>query len=127
VPEDGGVNNATEPTGRIVLVRHGETEWSRSGQHTGTTDLPLTTVGEQQALLLRGALDPTDFGLVLSSPLARARRTAELAGFPDPVVEPNLTEWDYGAYEAHDGRDLGRTGQALGSLARRRAGGGDAR
>jgi broad specificity phosphatase PhoE len=106
VPEDGRVNNATEPTGRIVLVRHGETEWSRSGQHTGTTDLPLTDVGERQAVLLRGALDPADFGLVLSSPLARARRTAELAGFDDPVVEPNLTEWDYGAYEGRTTADI---------------------
>lgn len=100
------MNLSTEPTGRIVLVRHGETEWSRSGQHTGTTDLPLTEVGEQQALLLRRALDPGDFGLVLSSPLARARRTAELAGFPDPAIEPGLTEWDYGAYEGRTTADI---------------------
>lgn len=107
------MTDTREPTGRIVLVRHGETEWSRSGQHTGTTDLPLTERGEEQALLLRGALDPADFGLVLSSPLARARRTAELAGFPDPVIEPNLAEWDYGAYEGRTTADisaeLGRT------------------
>jgi probable phosphoglycerate mutase len=96
---DGGTVPATEPTGRIVLVRHGETEWSRSGQHTGSTDLPLTAVGEQQAMLLGTVLDAADFGLALSSPLSRARRTAELAGFPDAVVEPDLIEWDYGAYE----------------------------
>jgi probable phosphoglycerate mutase len=100
------MNDSSEPTGRIVLVRHGETEWSRSGQHTGTTDLPLTEQGERQALLLRGALDPADFGLVLSSPLGRARRTAELAGFAHAVVDPDLTEWDYGAYEGRTTADI---------------------
>ncbi|PSL36490.1 putative phosphoglycerate mutase [Labedella gwakjiensis] len=100
------MTDSTEPTGRIVLVRHGETEWSRSGRHTGTTDLPLTDIGEQQAALLRSALDPADFGLVLSSPLGRARRTAELAGFADPVIEPDLTEWDYGAYEGRTTADI---------------------
>ena len=105
-------HGTSEQTGRIVLVRHGETEWSRSGRHTGSTDLPLTSVGEQQAMLLGTVLDAADFGLVLTSPLVRARRTAELAGFPDAVVEPGLTEWDYGAYEgrttAEISAELGR-------------------
>ncbi|RWZ64773.1 histidine phosphatase family protein [Labedella populi] len=90
----------------MVLVRHGETEWSRSGQHTGSTDLPLTEVGEQQAVLLGTVLDAGDFGLALSSPLVRARRTAELAGFPEAVVEPDLIEWDYGAYEGRTTADI---------------------
>ncbi|RUQ99107.1 histidine phosphatase family protein [Labedella endophytica] len=106
MPEDGGVNDSTEPTGRIVLVRHGETEWSLSGQHTGTTDLPLTERGEEQARQLRAVLDPADFGLVLSSPLRRAQHTAELAGFTDVTIEPDLTEWDYGAYEGRTTADI---------------------
>src|SRR6476619_567752 len=66
------------PEGRLVLLRHGETEWSRTGQHTGTTDVPLTPAGEQAARSLAGALDGYRFSLVLTSPLQRARRTAEL-------------------------------------------------
>ena len=64
------------PQGRIVLVRHGKTEWSESGQHTGTTDLPLTEQGEADAATLASRLASFDFGLVLSSPLQRALRTA---------------------------------------------------
>jgi probable phosphoglycerate mutase len=86
------------PEGRLVLVRHGETEWSRSGQHTGVTDLPLTPAGEEAARALAGALEEFDFSLVLSSPLRRARRTAELAGL-QPELDRDLAEWDYGAYE----------------------------
>lgn len=86
------------PEGRLVLVRHGETEWSRSGQHTGVTDLPLTPAGEEAARGLAGALEEFDFSLVLSSPLQRARRTAELAGL-QPELDHDLAEWDYGAYE----------------------------
>jgi probable phosphoglycerate mutase len=86
------------PEGRLVLVRHGETEWSRTGQHTGVTDLPLTPAGEEAARGLAGAMKDFDFSLVLSSPLQRARRTAELAGL-QPEVDPDLAEWDYGAYE----------------------------
>ena len=86
----------------MYLVRHGETEWSLSGQHTSVTDLPLTTQGEARARLLRGHLNPTAYGLVLSSPRQRARRTAELAGFVGdhaPEIEPDLAEWAYGEYE----------------------------
>ena len=82
----------------ILLVRHGETEWSKSGQHTGRTDIPLTERGEQGALDLRPVLGDTTFGMVLVSPLIRAQRTAELAGL---VGQPDgdLVEWGYGAYE----------------------------
>lgn len=86
----------------LYLVRHGETEWSRSGQHTSVTDLPLTDVGRDQAASLNGALDPADFGLVLSSPRRRAIDTAHLAGFTgdhEPTVCDDLVEWAYGDYE----------------------------
>ena len=89
---------AAEPTGRLVLLRHGETEWSRDGRHTGRTDLPLTANGERDARLLAPRLARVDLSWVLCSPLARARRTAELAGL-DPVTDDDLVEWDYGGYE----------------------------
>ena len=89
---------AVEPTGRLVLVRHGETEWSRSGRHTGSTDIPLTPDGERDARALGSRLAAFDLALVLASPLTRARRTAELAGL-SPSVDPDLVEWDYGGYE----------------------------
>jgi probable phosphoglycerate mutase len=82
-----------------VLVRHGQTEWSASGKHTGRTDVPLTSDGEKQALALAPVLRDYDFALVLSSPLIRAYRTAELAGLARIVVDPDLQEWDYGGYE----------------------------
>ncbi|WP_229055040.1 histidine phosphatase family protein [Aeromicrobium sp. Leaf350] len=84
---------------RLVVVRHGETEWSRTGRHTSTTDLPLTEVGEEQAVALAPVLAGLGIDAVLSSPRLRARRTAELIGFPDPVVTPDLAEWSYGDYE----------------------------
>jgi broad specificity phosphatase PhoE len=83
----------------VVLVRHGETAWSRTGQHTGVSDIPLTPAGEHQAQSLGAALAGRKFGLVLSSPLQRARRTAELAGVTAIEVDGNLAEWDYGGYE----------------------------
>ncbi len=86
------------PAGRLVLVRHGETEWSAAGRHTGRTDVPLTTRGEEQARALRPALVRHDLAMVLSSPLERARRTAELAGL-EPELDDDLLEWDYGGYE----------------------------
>ena len=82
----------------LYLLRHGQTEWSRSGRHTGRTDLPLTPEGAADARSLSGALQGFAFGLVLSSPLQRARRTAELAGLA-PEVDDDLVEWDYGDYE----------------------------
>ncbi len=84
---------------QIVLVRHGETEWSLAGRHTGVTDLPLIEAGRQGAAALASALDGARFDIVLSSPRLRAIQTAQLAGFPHAVVEPDLAEWDYGAYE----------------------------
>jgi probable phosphoglycerate mutase len=84
----------------VVLVRHGETEWSLSGQHTGRTDIPLTAHGEEEANQLAPALAVRRFRRVLCSPLRRARRTCELAGLDEQAeIEPDLLEWDYGAYE----------------------------
>ncbi len=85
--------------GELTLIRHGETEWSKSGQHTGTTDLPLTADGEKAAVALRPLLTSTPFDLVLCSPRRRARHTAELAGVTDLHIEDDLVEWDYGDYE----------------------------
>jgi broad specificity phosphatase PhoE len=96
----------------LVLVRHGETEWSAAGQHTGVTDIPLAPGGERQVAQLRPLLDGHRFGLVLTSPRRRTRRTAELLGWTDPEVEPDLAEWDYGGYEgrttAEISTELGR-------------------
>ena len=83
----------------VWLVRHGETEWSRDRRHTSRTDVPLTEAGEQAARRLADRLAGERFDLVLTSPRQRARRTAELAGFPDARVEDGLVEWDYGDYE----------------------------
>jgi len=82
----------------ITLVRHGETEWSTSGKHTGRSDIPLTAKGEEAARKLGDRLRDKSFTAVWSSPSLRARRTAELAGFT-AEVKPDLAEWDYGAYE----------------------------
>ena len=86
-------------TRELWLVRHGETEWSRTGRHTSTTDLPLSAAGEAAARALRSRLAGRDFVRVLTSPRERARRTAALAGFPDAVPDERLVEWDYGEYE----------------------------
>ncbi|MFD3582201.1 histidine phosphatase family protein [Streptomyces sp. NPDC058683] len=85
--------------GDLLLVRHGETEWSLSGQHTSWTDLPLTQHGEEQAKSLAPLLTGRTYALVLASPLNRAIRTAELAGLTGVVPDPDLHEWDYGGYE----------------------------
>ena len=84
----------------IWLIRHGETEWSRSGAHTGRTDLPLTPAGRENAKALGRLLAGRQFGLVLCSPMQRARDTCRLAGFGDAALdEPDLREWDYGDFE----------------------------
>ena len=84
----------------VVLVRHGETAWSRSGQHTGATDIPLTATGEAAARALAPLLVALPLARVLSSPLERARRTGELAGFGDRLeLDADLMEWNYGAWE----------------------------
>jgi probable phosphoglycerate mutase len=84
----------------VYLARHGETAWTLSHQHTGLTDLPLTAAGELEAVRLGERLEGSTFAAVLTSPLRRAVRTCELAGFGAvATVEPDLVEWDYGAYE----------------------------
>ena len=98
--------------GELFLIRHGETEWSRSGQHTSRTDLPLTEQGRVHAKalgeILKGMLPATNFALVLASPLRRAMDTAHLAGY-QPEIEENLHEWDYGSYEGLTSGDIQKT------------------
>ena len=92
------------------LVRHGETEWSKSGQHTGLTDVPLTAAGRAQARRLRRKLGRRRFALVLSSPMSRALDTARRAGYRDVVeIDPDLHEWNYGEYEGVTTADIRRT------------------
>jgi probable phosphoglycerate mutase len=92
---------------KLYLVRHGETEWSLSGQHTGRTDIPLTAHGEEEARHLSTFLQAVSFERVLSSPRLRALRTCELAGFTQPPeISEDLAEWDYGAYEGQRAVDI---------------------
>jgi probable phosphoglycerate mutase len=95
--------------GDLLLVRHGETEWSVSGRHTSWTDLPLTPHGEEQAKSLAPLLSSRIFALALTSPLDRAIRTAELAGITGIEPDPDLYEWDYGGYEGVTTVDIHRT------------------
>jgi len=90
----------------LWLIRHGETEWSASGRHTGRTDLDLTEQGVAEALALGEMLAGIAPALTLVSPRTRARRTAELAGFPDAAVCPDLAEWDYGDYEGMTSKQI---------------------
>jgi len=91
----------------IWLIRHGETEWSKSGAHTGRTDIPLTDEGRRRAKELRGALAGHRFSVVLVSPMQRARETCALAGFGDVAqIDPNLCEWNYGDYEGKSTADI---------------------
>jgi len=91
----------------LLLARHGETEWSRSGQHTGVTDLPLLPEGEESARAVAPRLAGREFALVLSSPMQRARRTAELAGFGDRAeVDRDLCERNYGEYEGRTTKEI---------------------
>ncbi len=100
----------------VYLARHGETAWSLTGQHTGRTDLPLTERGERNAARLGERLKGTPFAKVLTSPLQRAWRTCELAGFGTVVeVDDDLVEWDYGEYEGRKTEEIraGRRGWEL--------------
>jgi len=87
------------PNGELLICRHGETDWSRSGRHTGTTDIPLTPAGEANAAALKPLLADRRIAHALVSPRRRARDTARLAGVVDPTVTEDLAEWDYGKYE----------------------------
>lgn len=97
-------------TSKIVLVRHGETEWSRDGQHTGRTDIPLTELGREQACLVGPTLKGWTFSHRFSSPLQRARETAEISAVShDPgalILDDDLLEWDYGKYEGRTNADI---------------------
>jgi len=95
---------------RLYYIRHGETEWSLSGRHTGRSELPLTERGEQRARELGPRLRGIDFAQVLTSPRQRARRTCELSGLGAAAeVEPDLAEWDYGDYEGQRSADILQT------------------
>jgi probable phosphoglycerate mutase len=93
---------------RVWVVRHGETAWSRTGQHTGRTDIPLAAAGRREARRLVRRLRGHPFALVLTSPLRRAAETARLAGFPAAEPTADLLEWDYGAYEGRTSDEIRR-------------------
>jgi broad specificity phosphatase PhoE len=95
--------------GELILLRHGETEWSASGKHTGRTDVPLTARGEAAAAALAPVLARRDIGAVFTSPAQRAVRTAELAGLREAKPDPDLWEWDYGGYEGLTTAQIQRT------------------
>lgn len=88
-----------QPAGRLVLLRHGQTEWSRTGRHTGRTDVPLTSEGEDEARAVAPLLAGFDIVAAVASPLVRARETARLAGLTDVRIDDDLLEWNYGDYE----------------------------
>jgi broad specificity phosphatase PhoE len=90
----------------VILVRHGQTEWSRSGKHTGRTDVPLTDLGRRQANALGAMLAGAEFAVVLSSPLSRAWDTMEIAGHSGGSASEDLLEWDYGVYEGRRTTDI---------------------
>jgi probable phosphoglycerate mutase len=97
----------TKPQPQLWLIRHGETEWSLSGAHTGRTDLPLTPTGEKRAQAIGQYLNARPFALVLVSPLQRARETCRLAGYAQScTIDENLREWDYGDYEGRSTNEI---------------------
>ena len=98
--------------GELILLRHGETEWSAAGRHTGRTDVPLTARGEAQAAALARALAARKILAVFTSPAERAVRTAKLAGLDGAKQDPDLWEWDYGGYEGAPRRRSGRSALA---------------
>jgi probable phosphoglycerate mutase len=95
------------PPLNLFLIRHGQTEWSLSGRHTGRTDIPLTSIGEDEARRLQPHLEKLHFDHVFTSPMQRARQTCALAGLgAHAEVEPDLSEWDYGEYEGETSTDI---------------------
>src|SRR4029453_4464658 len=107
-----------EETREVVLVRHGETEWSRAGKHTGRTDVPLTEAGRRQAQGVGAELQKRRFAAVWTSPLGRAAETCRLAGFGDvAVAKDELMEWDYGEYEGRTTSEI-RSERPGGTLGR---------
>jgi broad specificity phosphatase PhoE len=92
--------------GNLILLRHGETEWSRDGQHTGRTDIPLTAEGEASAAALAPALAKLNIIAAFTSPAERAVRTAELAGLSGATQDPDLWEWDYGGYDGRTTKEI---------------------
>jgi len=94
--------------GELILIRHGETDWSRSGRHTGRTDIPLTEAGRSAAALLGSAIAGRPIIATFTSPASRAADTAKLAGLPSPELDPDLQEWDYGGYEGLTSGEIGR-------------------
>lgn len=94
--------------GELIILRHGETAWSRARRHTGRTDLPLTERGEEQARAVAPLLARRPIGWTVCSPAVRARRTAELAGLAVDALDPDLWEWDYGGYEGMTSADIRR-------------------
>jgi broad specificity phosphatase PhoE len=106
----------TAPHHEVWLIRHGETAWSKSGQHTSRTDLPLTATGRRRAAMVGRRLADRQFALVLTSSLDRARETCRLAGYGNVAqVDDDLLEWDYGAYEGRTTEDIqeGRPGWTI--------------
>jgi probable phosphoglycerate mutase len=101
--------------GQLILLRHGETEWSATGRHTGRTDIPLTARGEMVAAELAGTIARRRIRAAFTSPAKRAMRTAELAGLADATPDPDLWEWDYGGYEGRTTPEIrsGRPGWYL--------------
>jgi probable phosphoglycerate mutase len=92
--------------GELIVIRHGETAWSKAQKHTGRTDVPLTPAGEKAATALAGALAARQIVAVYASPAGRAVRTAELAGLTALKIDPDLQEWDYGGYEGRTTDDI---------------------
>jgi broad specificity phosphatase PhoE len=104
---DAATGDASEPSQHVVVVRHGETAWSRIKRHTGRSDIPLTTDGQAQARTLGPKLAGITFAAVFVSPLQRARETSVLAGYGEvAVVDPDLIEWDYGEYEGKTSEEI---------------------
>jgi probable phosphoglycerate mutase len=105
-PSPGKESVMSHPLPALYLARHGETAWTVSGQHTGRTDIPLTERGERNARRLGERLRGLTFAHVFTSPLRRAARTCELAGFGPATVDADLVEWNYGAYEGRTSADI---------------------